>query len=39
VGYVGIHILICPMIVKLKFWIVTGTSLQLVHINKCDLVS
>jgi hypothetical protein len=36
VSYMQIHILMCLMIVKLKFWTVTVTS-QLVHINNCNL--
>jgi len=38
VSYMQLHILMSLIIVTMKTWTVTETSLQLVHINNCDLL-
>ena len=37
VSYMWIHILVCLMIIKFKFWILTVTS-HLGHVNNLELV-
>jgi hypothetical protein len=38
VSYTQIHVLMSLIIVTVKVWTVTVTSLQLVHVNNCDLL-
>jgi len=38
VSYMWIHVLMSLIVVTMKVWTVTVMSLQLVHVNNCDLL-